>query len=172
VTIEDKNRFLLDRGGNFEIKEDMDRCKSHLNMLQVDEEMNEELVQKIAPDCCSAVRKSLYKLGNPLQSLRRMHALIGDLCKQLEIFVVRSIELAGNELSIPPSPFYPGKVPHRVVAVMVDEDGAEKGQLPKLHLSETFELMLERWEKLNKEFFSTKTEMFDLTKVGNAIRYR
>ena len=34
-----------------------------------------------------------------------------------------------------------------------------------LYLSETFGLMLDRWSKLNKEFFSAKTSMFDLTKV-------
>jgi Histidine phosphatase superfamily (branch 2) len=34
-----------------------------------------------------------------------------------------------------------------------------------LYLHETFELMLERWEKLRKDFYSQKTGKYDLTKV-------
>lgn len=34
-----------------------------------------------------------------------------------------------------------------------------------LYLSETFSLMSDRWEKLRKDFFSPKTQKFDLTKV-------
>jgi uncharacterized membrane protein YcaP (DUF421 family) len=47
VTVEEKNRQMLDKGGNNEIKDDMDRCKEHLNVLQVDQEMTDELVQKV-----------------------------------------------------------------------------------------------------------------------------
>jgi hypothetical protein len=44
----------------------------------------------------------------------------------------------------------------------------------RLYLSETFSLMLDRWEKLNKDFFSPKTGKYDLTKVPDVydmIRY-
>ena len=34
VTVEEKSRQMLDAGGNCEIKEEMDRCKNHLNLLQ------------------------------------------------------------------------------------------------------------------------------------------
>ena len=77
---------------------------------QVDEQMSDELIEKIAPNCNKAlrfgwptyihilyihtyvltlyihtIRRSLYNLGNPLQSLKKLHSLIGDLCVQLEI---------------------------------------------------------------------------------------
>jgi uncharacterized protein YaaW (UPF0174 family) len=50
VTVEENDRQMLDREGNTEIKEEMFRCKDQLNTLQkVDEEVTEELVNKIAP---------------------------------------------------------------------------------------------------------------------------
>ena len=46
------NRKMLDKGGNDEIKDDMDRCKEHMSsLLQSDAVMTEELAQKIAPNC-------------------------------------------------------------------------------------------------------------------------
>jgi hypothetical protein len=83
VTVEEKNRQMLDRGGNFEIKEDMDRCKKRLDFLQVDQEMTDELVQLVAPGCSKALRESLFSLKNPLQTLRRMHELIKQVSAQL-----------------------------------------------------------------------------------------
>ena len=47
VTVEEKNRQMLDKGGNNEIKDDMDRCKEQLNLLQVDQDITEELVEKV-----------------------------------------------------------------------------------------------------------------------------
>jgi hypothetical protein len=37
--------------------------------------------------------------------------------------------------------------------------------LPQLYLHETFDLMLDRWQKLNKDFFDKKSNLYDLTKV-------
>jgi len=45
--------------------------------------MTDELIQTIAPGCCEAMRKSLYSLDNPWQSLHKMHALIGSISSQL-----------------------------------------------------------------------------------------
>ena len=61
----------------------MDLCKKRLDSLQVDTPMTEELIQTIAPDCCEAMRKSLFSLNNPWQSLHKMHALIGSISSQL-----------------------------------------------------------------------------------------
>ncbi len=47
VTVEDKNRLLLDRNGNFEIMDDVQRCKDHMNLLQSDELMNDALIEKV-----------------------------------------------------------------------------------------------------------------------------
>lgn len=61
----------------------MDLCKKRLDSLQEDTPMTEELIQIIAPDCCEAMRKSLFSLDNPWQSLHKMHALIGSISSQL-----------------------------------------------------------------------------------------
>jgi DNA-binding protein H-NS len=50
VTVEENDRQMLDREGNAEIKEEMDRCKEHLNTLQkADQVLDEEFVNMIAP---------------------------------------------------------------------------------------------------------------------------
>ena len=273
VTVEEKNRQMLDRGGNVQIKEDMDRCKEHLNLLQqTDRVMDEELVDAIvAKDCPKAVRRALLSLGNPLQALRRLHALIGRLCARLQ----RIVELqeltmgaaagsvgggssssnsssssssnsssgggggaavtggvrvgggssardcgsngSGNNSgdgaatntsgvdasassngdnsstsstqdSVAPTPSPANEpFPHSQVGEPVElphDDpsgpstpqgrGARVGSTHnsrshveenKLYLNETFSLMLDRWEKLNKDLWSSKTGQYDLTKV-------
>jgi hypothetical protein len=116
----------------------MDRCKDHLNIIQVNEIMTEELANLIAPGCSGALKRALFALDNPFQTLNTIHSLIQSICSQLEN-IIRSIEDENNE--------------------KIDISN------PTLYLSETFGLMLERWSKINKEFFSKKTEKFDLTKV-------
>ena len=85
VTVEEKNRQMLDKGGNDEIKDDMDRCKEHMaQLLQSDADMSTDLIDKVAPGCPIAVKKALLKVNNPLKCLRRMHELVGSLCAQLD----------------------------------------------------------------------------------------
>ena len=65
VTVEEKDRIMLDKGGNDEIKQDMDRCKEHMaSLLQSDAVMTEELAQKVAPNCPNSlkVNHSLFLL--------------------------------------------------------------------------------------------------------------
>jgi inositol-hexakisphosphate/diphosphoinositol-pentakisphosphate 1-kinase len=45
------------------------------------------------------------------------------------------------------------------------ESAELKLTLPELYLSESYELLLDRWEKLNKDFFSVQKQSYDLTKV-------
>ena len=75
---------MLDRGGNVTVEGDMHRCKEHLNLLQIDEELNSNHVEVIAPKCPTALQESILALKNPMATLRRMHELIGGLCDQLE----------------------------------------------------------------------------------------
>ncbi|RYG68348.1 histidine-type phosphatase [archaeon] len=89
VTMEEKNRQMLDRGGNFEMKEEMDRCKEHLNLLQVDKEIDDQLIDELVPECSLATRTAFKELGNPLQLLKRMHYLISRLTTQLEMICVQ-----------------------------------------------------------------------------------
>jgi Histidine phosphatase superfamily (branch 2) len=59
VTVEEKDRKMLDKGGNDEIKDDMDRCKEHMSsLLQSDSVMTEELAQKVAPNCPKSLKVS------------------------------------------------------------------------------------------------------------------
>lgn len=85
VTIEEKNHLMLDRGGNFEIKKEMDKCKQHLNLLQVDSVLTEDLIEKIAPNCSSTLKEAMLKLGNPIKTFKRIHELIGNISRQLKV---------------------------------------------------------------------------------------
>ena len=40
VTVEEKSRQMLDKGGNDEIKEEMDRCKYSLDIIQEEDALN------------------------------------------------------------------------------------------------------------------------------------
>jgi len=173
VTVEEKNRQLLDKGGNNEIKEDMDRCKDHLNLLQKNDHMSDEIVEQIAPGCSAAIKNALLNLNNPLQTLRRIHVLIGQLCAQLhvlcrehgeevgvdEIQPSESLDVSYNDSEVTASrsnSFY-SITPNTSVVNDTNVDG--------LYLSETLSLMADRWEKLFKDFYSAKAGQYDLTKV-------
>lgn len=199
VTIEEKNRQMLDRGGNLQIKEDMDRCKAHLNLLQADRAMDQDLVDEVAQGCPKAVRAALMSLGNPLHTLHRLHSLIGGLCLQLQrICELRCDSYIGKPKQSPSSTekSSPGQTeavssigpfPHSQVGDHDSHSAPENPGSPgtpmnpkeyivenKLYLSETFSLMLDRWEKLFKDIYSPKTKLFDLTKVPDVydmIRY-
>lgn len=93
VTVEEKNRQMLDRGGNLTVKDDMDHCKEHLNLLQIDEELTDEKINFIAPNCPSSVFEAMKAIGNPWKSLSRIHELIGELVDHLRVL---SSESAGD----------------------------------------------------------------------------
>jgi hypothetical protein len=263
VTIEEKNRTMLDRGGNFEMKEEMDRCKKHLNMLQVDQVITDELIEQIVPGCSEATRRAFHDLENPLEKLRRMHFLIDKICTQLEFLCVRREEsgmslddtmvmtdyilpASGNADLTAPSPLalnmvginipeltctgaastpyvqppkssqidipnvlsdeaeqpppirllsldnsqsafpgakdsYDGRMTNpptltsNIPSNMIPPDsGEDLSFMNTLYLNETFDLMLERWKKLHKDLYSSKTGLYDLTKlpdVYDMIRY-
>lgn len=84
VTVEEKNSQMLDRGDNIEVKADMDQCKKRLDHIQVDAQMSEELIEKVAPECSATMRQMLYSLNNPLQCLKRMHELMKGIVAQLK----------------------------------------------------------------------------------------
>ena len=192
VTVEEKNRQMLDRGGNIQIKEDMDRCKEHLNLLQTDREMDAQLVEQIASGCPKAVRAALLSLGNPLTTLRRLHYLIGQLCMQLQRYCdTEAVEAeqeskltlvkvcpVSEDVPFPHPPPHDSDMAHSAAAVaqfnLSPSSKQDHVAANKLYLSETFSLMLDRWEKLNKDFLSSKTGLYDLTKVPDVydmIRY-
>ena len=84
VTVEEKSRQMLDKGGNCEIKAEMDRCKEQLDILQnapTDQSgtLPEEILELVSPYSESSVRDGLKRLGNPRETLKRMHQLIGVL---------------------------------------------------------------------------------------------
>ena len=108
VTIEEKNRTMLDSSENFEMKQEMDRCKEHLNKLQEDREITDELIDRIAPECSTVMRAQFKKLENPLKTLRRMYELLETLVGELKDMAEQErqalAEAAGfccNEISTP-----------------------------------------------------------------------
>ena len=192
VTVEEKNRQMLDKGGNFEIKADMDRCKDQLNLLQTDTEMNEDLLQKIAPDCPLAVKKSFLSLNNPLQRLKRMHTLIGQLCMQLNALCYKhgdealvtttnssdslaqsinnsnnsstnDIANAINKNELTESSNMESNISTNSTSHSIKQ--TPNSNLDGLYLHESLSLMTDRWEKIFKDFFSHKTSKYDLSKV-------
>ena len=187
VTVEEKNKQLLDRGGNYEIEEDMARCKEHLNKLQIDQVMTEEYIQNIAPDCTPAVKAAILSLKNPLQTLQRVHELIKQLCNQLEDICEeeKSTAIAINAKDIDEGDTPVDIVPENAMCSWNEKDDTTSSlsksfrsssdpEARKLYNNETTVLMLDRWLKLAKDFFDTKKDMFDLTKVPDIydmIRY-
>ena len=146
VTVEEKSKQMLDHHGNEEITMETDRCKAHLNALQVDEEVSEDLLRVIAPSCQSSIRTALMRLGNPLRAMRRVHELVSSLCNQVKAYVEKYEGTPDTQLS----------------------------ELESLYSAETFDLMYERWRKLDKDFKKKDTGMYDLTKVPDIydmVRY-
>lgn len=242
VTMEEKNRQMLDRGGNFEMKEEMDRCKAHLNLLQVDQEVDDNLIDQVAPQCAPAMRRAFIALGNPLAALKRMHYLIGRLTSQLEMICTQqytfyeaqleaqqlaaaqeegialsransstfldtngassgtavknrdrtassgSTDMPFSNASSPRPPLQyielgmdaasPLVAPSTSSVNLGDDEAASvdlQGFVPiELYLSETCDLMWDRWDKLHRDFYNTKVSAYDLTKVPDVfdmIRY-
>lgn len=196
VTVEEKTRKMLDRGGNCEIKQYMDRCKDNLNLLQVDEIMTDEKIELIAPGCSKAIKNAMLSLKNPLRTLNRMHVLIGLLCSQLDILgrehgeemdSIRHSSVSGDEEDLLKSTKLSNcvscgwlkedeidlSITNNIKEInLTDKDNNDNNDNElnsinkvKLYLDETFNLMADRWEKIHKDFFSIKTNKYDLTKV-------
>jgi len=186
VTVEEKNRQMLDKGGNFEIKVELDRCKNQLNMLQENDEiMSEEVVEKIAPGCPSAVKNAMLSLKSPLQTLKRMHTLIGQLCMQLNALCYKhgdetvlgtdgipittedksSLSVSTIVSSLPSKESISASstisTSDSIKDISISKDSSQDG----LYLQETLSLMADRWEKIFKDFYVTKTGSYDLSKV-------
>lgn len=223
VTVEEKNKIMLDRHDNKDIKEAMDRCKDHLNLLQTDEDMTEEMVNRIAPGCSTAVRAAMLSLKNPYLMLRRMHELIGQLCEQIGTLIrqrdAEALAIAaavaaavttttvavenvvvdgsndsgvavGGQLLIPEGISTDAVSTSSTLSSTDSKDGGEvvagagagassskrvtnaiegaaEGGLGErqLYLNETLSMMADRWSKLYKDFYSSDTGKFDLSKV-------
>ena len=95
VTVEEKSRQMLDKGGNYMVKNEMDRCKSVMqDKLQKDHELGESTMAELVPASQISVRQGLQRLGNPRTTLARMHELIDGMCKELDALALR--EIAGE----------------------------------------------------------------------------
>jgi inositol-hexakisphosphate/diphosphoinositol-pentakisphosphate 1-kinase len=191
VTVQEKNNQLLDHYDNIEVKKSVDQCKSYLNsVLQMDRDFTPDFVASIAPNASTFTRESLVKLGNPRRTLTHIHDLIKSLCKEIN----RLAEIALNENTAtqpettsisttaspspvplstpqllpaspplpPPSPSIQSQVPFQEEEVTAP---APPSPLADLYLNESYDLFLDRWEKLNKDFYNKKTGFYDLTKV-------
>ena len=229
VTIEEKNRQMLDHGSNKAAKEALDQCKQHINMIQdssfenmyssssssyssrtflsetnqnqnqnqggrdeigkeggqkggtEEEAEGEEFIEKFAKDCPDSIRRAIKAIGNPIKCLRRLHVLVGQLCAQLHSLVEQEAITVSEtvdpetgevmEIGVDPAETSYMENSHNL-DTHARSNSADMGS--KLYLGETFSLMLDRWEKLNKDFFDSKTGMYDLSKIPDVydmIRY-
>ena len=78
VTVEAKNKSLLDYSDNAAVKEDLDDCKG-MNHIQR-EYIDDEFVNTWAKDCPASIKQAINQIKEPLKCLRRLHVLIGQLC--------------------------------------------------------------------------------------------
>jgi glutathione synthase/RimK-type ligase-like ATP-grasp enzyme len=184
VTVEAKNKSLLDYADNALVKDDLDRCKTHLNEIQVDE-LYPDFITAWAKDAPSSIKHSIDTIRKPLKCLKRLHVLIGQLCAQLHR--VTEMEIPDTESSSHDTNNLEGASTNSKEAAAAalpfdatkDERSANDRSMSddltkKLYLGETYALMLDRWEKLNEDFFNKKTGLFDLSKVPDVydmIRY-
>ena len=176
---------MLDKGGNDEIKEVIDRCKYSLDIIQEESALNEtrdrlseKTLQKISGSKMGSVRAGLLRLGNPRDALKRMHKLIGQICSQLAQLSSQEIEHKDDEAEhnsptdISSSQSTQSSSGNTTTS---STDRMSRAQSPApLLLSESVDLMLERWEKINKDFWDYKKDKYDLTKVPDVydmIRY-
>jgi inositol hexakisphosphate/diphosphoinositol-pentakisphosphate kinase len=172
VTIEEKNRQMLDHGGNKAVKEELDVCKIHLNKIQRELDVDEAFIEEFSQSCPLSIKNSMLSLKSPLNSLRRLHVLIGQLCAQLQGIVDLEVDNNKNEGYDEIGDAFDHQsmdIHHRSIERSTSEDMSQK-----LYLGETYALMLDRWEKLNKDFFNRNSGMYDLSKVPDVydmIRY-
>ena len=90
VTVEAKNKSLLDYSDNALVKDDLDRCKKRLNDIQVDS-IDDTFIDQWAKDAPTSIRTALNSVKDPLRRLKRLHVLIGQLCSQLHQIVETEI---------------------------------------------------------------------------------
>lgn len=146
--------------------------------------MTEELVELIAPGCSTATKKAMLALKNPYRALQRMHVLIKLLCDQIKTLVAdeesndddydrssaTSVSSTAKQMNIGDS--LESDVGIQAPAKSkIDQQTTVKAEL---YCHETLRLMYDRWEKLNKDFYSTNLGMYDLSKVPDiydSIRY-
>jgi len=167
VTIEEKNRNLLDHGGNKAVKEDLENCKKHLNILQKkDNVLDEKFFKSFGAECSSQTQQTILSMKDPFKSLQRLHVLIGQMCSSLNSIVSSERVEQSDETE---------------KAFMENSHNLDthvrspsKDFSKKLYLGETYSLMLDRWEKLNDDFYNVKDGMYDLSKIPDVydmIRY-
>lgn len=135
--------------------------------------MDDAMVEQVASGCPRAVRVALLSLGNPLKTLRRLHDLVGQLCVQLQRYcdeetreaereraqarpssAVNTNTSTSEDLPFPHPEPHDSDLAHAAAAAVQFNlsPGAKQDHVAqnKLYLSETYSLMLDRWEKLNK----------------------
>jgi inositol-hexakisphosphate/diphosphoinositol-pentakisphosphate 1-kinase len=188
VTVQEKNNQLLDHYDNLEVKKSVDQCKSYLNtVLQMDREFTPEFVNSIAPNATTFTRESLMKLGNPRKTLSQIHDLIKALCVEINGYVILMNKYTEAETEAKPEALSEAETMNQqslsdssassLTTPLADLPPATAAlsptatvsspppPLPELYLNESYDLFLDRWEKLKKDFYNKKTGFYDLTKV-------
>jgi inositol-hexakisphosphate/diphosphoinositol-pentakisphosphate 1-kinase len=173
VTVQEKNTLMLDHHDNSEVKTDLDSCKTFLNQfLQKEVVMTSETISELLPHCEAVLKQNLCKLGNPKERLRKMHALIKEVCegvKQLE----HENTSQDSSCDAPEHHHQPLESPVTTTTTLSTSSDSfpnstliQESNPPLLpSLNETYALMLDRWLKLDHSFFKQKQGLYDLSKV-------
>jgi inositol hexakisphosphate/diphosphoinositol-pentakisphosphate kinase len=147
------------------------RCKAYLETnLQMNKEYTDEVIDSLFPGAQMSVHAGLRRLGNPQVVLQRIHELIGSLCKQMEVYIG---DTSDQDIAVVKTEELGPLKTDEMSGSTENESGTEEYCL-ELYSSETFSLMHDRWQKLNKDFKNKKTGMYDLTKVPDIydmVRY-
>ncbi|ETV93146.1 hypothetical protein H310_12755 [Aphanomyces invadans] len=149
VTTLDKDaNKMLDHSGQADANEEIERTKAKLRrVIQQDYASWDDLVACVAPLGTKSIVDALHRLQNPKEALGKLYELIRQM--KLEIK-----ELAAEA---------------EKTALSLNDD-----RFNELYMGETYSLMSERWDKLHRDFYSAKSQEYDLSKlpdIYDCIKY-
>jgi inositol hexakisphosphate/diphosphoinositol-pentakisphosphate kinase len=138
---------MLDPSGNKEVKAELDECKERItNNLQRDVDIctatEDDLEQLVGPPDITSLRRAVRAVGNPRQTLVKIHETMGELISQLEDML--GAMGSGDEKRI---------------------DGGEVLSGVKLYKGETLLELTERWKFIYKRLYDAETDRFDLSRI-------
>lgn len=163
---------MLDHSGQADATEEMQIIKTKLRtLLQRDYSSIEEMKTAIAPLKTQSIIQALEIIKNPKEALVRLLELVRKLRGEIAERVQDKRELVAHMLGT-------DRNLHGILIFLVYAVfsllHAEADEATPLYMGETFSLMFERWDKIFRDFYSTKTDTFNLSKipdVHDCIKY-
>lgn len=156
---------MLDHSGQADANEEIQRTKEKLKSLLLREYSSvEELAAAVAPLNTRSILKALETIKNPMESFSRLHELIRRLKCEIQEHAQDKSKCSGSFARLTVFDTLILYCTH-----LLDAD-----EKTPLYMGETFSLMFERWDKIFRDFYSAKTDKYDLSKipdVHDCIKY-